>query len=148
MTTETCFLIRQQSHAQGTEGILLTPHGFSCKTMELPWRNNEQNISCINEGTYLCVVYFSNKFGKSYHVTDVDGRTWILCHTGNLAGDKSLGYKTHSAGCILLGKYHGFIEKQRAVLCSRPTVKRFMEVMEGQDFNLVVTNNIAIKSII
>jgi len=124
---------------QGTPGYLIAP-GFFCPTLELPWRNNKQNYSCITEGIYVCTLHNSPKFGLVYHITDVAGRTWILTHWGNLAGDRTLGYKTHSEGCVLLGSYRGKINGQRAVLLSLPMVKRFIDYMDRKDFELEIIN--------
>ena len=44
-------LVRLRMSDHGTEGILFFRH-FSCFTMELPWRENQRNISCIPAGIY------------------------------------------------------------------------------------------------
>ena len=56
---------------------------ISFDSLELPWEDNENNISCIPEGEYEVVTRYSQKYGKHYHVTDVEGRSWILIHAGN-----------------------------------------------------------------
>lgn len=131
---------RGRSGDQGTPGYLSTP-GFFCATLELPWRDNTPNISCISQGIYRCRLRKSPRFGWCYHVTDVYGRTWILTHSGNVAGDRSKGYLTHTNGCILQGKYHGKLGNQRAVLVSKTTVRRFIEHMDGQDFYLTILDH-------
>ena len=68
-------------------------------------------------------------------VRRVPNRTYILLHSGNYGGDKSKDYKTHTMGCILLGKKSGFLGGQVAVLNSRITVRAFMEEMDYQPFN-------------
>ena len=68
----------------------------------------------------------------------VNGRTWILTHSGNLAGDRKKGYRTHSYGCILLGKYFGSLDNQTAVLVSRTTLNRFIRFMGGTSFKLKI----------
>lgn len=69
---------------------------FSCVTLELPWRENQVNISCIPAGEYRYKLRFSP--GKQYYVLelqDVPGRTYIQVHIGNF---------THQIqGCILPG---------------------------------------------
>lgn len=122
---------------QGTEGILLAGD-FNCKTLELPWRDNERQISCIPPGEYDVEIRISNKYGRIYWVRRVPDRTYILVHSGNYAGDKSKNFKTHVMGCILLGKQHGYLGGQRAVLNSRLTVKSFMREMNYQEFKLNV----------
>ena len=127
------FRIRRSDH--GTQGIWVAGTHHCC-AIELPWRDNEQNISCIPADTYEVTLRRSPRFGLVYWLQDVDGRSYILTHWGNVAGDKSKGLKTHTAGCILLGKQFGIVWGQRAVLLSRITVKRFMAFMEGKDFTL------------
>jgi hypothetical protein len=131
------FLFRYLNSDQGTEGVLTT-EGFFCKTLELPWRNNKRNVSCIPDGEYKVAIRQSPRFGTVYHVKEVTGRTYILIHSGNFAGDKSKGYKTHVNGCILLGKKHGFLGEQRAVLNSRITIRKFMNFMQYEPFTLYV----------
>lgn len=130
-------IFRSKPTIYGTEGFLYTAN-FSCYTLELPWKDNQPNISCIPKGEYEVVVRNSPRFGKVYHVTEVKNRQHILIHAGNLAGDESKGLKTHVKGCILLGKYRGILEKQRAVLCSRPTVRAFMNALANNPFKLSI----------
>lgn len=128
-------LFRLQRSDQGTEGLLVYGE-FQCKTLELPWRENKKQISCIPAGEYNVEVRLSNKYGRIYWVRNVPNRTYILIHSGNFAGDISKGYKSHVMGCILLGKTMGYLGGQRAVLNSRITVRAFMEEMEYEPFKL------------
>ena len=131
------YLFRTVTSDQGTEGIFATD-GFFCKTLELPWRNNQRSISCIPSGEYIVKIRQSPKYGSVYWVTSVPNRSWILIHAGNVAGDVKKGFRTHVNGCILLGKKHGFLYNQRAVLTSRPTVRRFRSAMRDKTFKLIV----------
>jgi hypothetical protein len=63
----------------------------------------------------------------------------VLTHWGNWAGDIKLGYKTNSEGCILLGAKRGYLLNQKAILNSRITVKKFMRLMGGNKFELIIT---------
>lgn len=131
-------LKRQASSDTGTPGVLIFPDGSQLHTLELPWRNNIRQKSCIPEGSYRCQITQSPRFGRIYTVTGVEGRGNILIHSGNYAGDVDKGYKSHVQGCILLGKYFGTMDGQRAILLSRPTVRAFMDHMKGEPFTLVV----------
>ncbi len=133
-------LCRIATSDQGTEGVLLVGQ-FSCKTLELPWRDNTVRISCIPPGIYDAEIRHSNRYGKTYWVRHVPERTYILIHSGNLAGDKSMGFKSDAMGCILLGKRHGDLYGQRAVLNSRVTIKRFMRKMNDEKFKLNVVES-------
>lgn len=128
---------RERSDDQGTPGYLEAP-GFFCAVLELPWRDNARNRSCIPAGLYVCSERWSPKYGWCYQVTQVPERDYILFHPGNLAGDRELGYLTHTYGCILLGRYHGVLEHQKAVLASRPAVREFQEYMASEAFELEI----------
>ncbi len=130
-------LWRMKRSDHGTEGLLLTA-GFKCCTLELPWRENQRSISCIPAGEYEVRIRQSPKYGTIYHVKKVPDRSYILIHAGNWAGDVSKGFKTHVNGCILLGKKHGFLVNQRAVLTSRVYVRKFMNYMNLKEFKLEV----------
>ena len=130
-------LIRLRRSDQGTLGILLYEE-FKCYSLELPWRENQRNISCIPPGEYITEIRLSPRFGKVYWLKEVPNRSWILTHSGNWAGDVNKGYKTHVNGCILLGQKRGLLEGQLAVLNSRIMVNRFMDRMNYQPFSLRV----------
>jgi len=131
---KTVFLERFDTGDQGTLGNFVTD-GFSCKTIELPWLDNMENISCVPAGIYTVVLRKSPRFGWVYWLKDCI-REYILTHWGNLAGNMDSGFKTHSLGCILQGKWHGTLNGQKAVLLSRPTVNAFIDFMKGADFKL------------
>ena len=131
-------LVRLRESDHGTEGIFILG-AKNWRIMELPWRDNKTGLSCIPTGTYNCVVHHSRKYGRVWHVTGVDGRTWILIHNGNYAGDKLKGWKTHSMGCLIIGKKFGIIGKQRAVLASRVARREFQAATRGlKTFQLTI----------
>lgn len=130
------YLWRIRTSDQGTLGLLSTGQ----KTLELPWRNNKRSISCIPEGEYQCTIYHSRKYKTVYHIQDVPGRTAILMHSGNYAGSSAAGLKTHSRGCILIGKRFGTLDGQRAILSSRIGLREFMEMMDNRPFTLRIEN--------
>ena len=134
---KTAFIIRQSSDDHGTIGTLLT-EGFSAFVIELPWRDNLSNLSCIPVGEYEAVIRKSNKFGTVYWILKVKNRSYVLIHSGNFAGNTEKGFKTHSHGCIIIGKYVGKIEGQKAVLLSRNTLRQFMNHMGRESFKLII----------
>lgn len=135
-------IIRFAHSDQGTKGILAISGVEFCKTLELPWRDNAPRLSCIPCGQYDVRPRYSPKFGVCYEVQGVPGRKYILIHSGNVAGDTTRGYRSHVEGCILLGKYHGKLGQQEAVLYSAPTVREFFETMEQKPFKLLVEDAI------
>lgn len=130
-------LIRKQTSDQGTFGIF-SVLGFQCFIGELPWRNNVRNISCIPVGDYKVLLRESPKYGITYWISNVPNRSFILQHSGNWCGNVEKGYKTHTNGCQLFGKYMGELQGQKAVLLSRATLKKFMAVMVGEPYLLKI----------
>jgi len=70
-------------HAQGTNGQLLLRSERLCYTIELPWLNNQPQVSCIPEGRYELEKRYSTKFGVHLQVMNVPGRELILIHPAN-----------------------------------------------------------------
>lgn len=104
---------------------------FVCKTLELPWLDNQTSISCIPEGHYDVIPRTSQKYKNHLHVTDVPDRSYILIHWGNYAGSKNP--RTGSPdirGCILVGKSLTDINGDgiRDITSSKNTFKELMKV--------------------
>ena len=78
---------------EGTNGSLLHSGMLICSCIELPWRENRHQVSCIPEGTYVLVKRYSPHFQWHFEVMDVPGRDLILIHPAN---DAALELK----GCI------------------------------------------------
>lgn len=66
-----------------TVGTLYGPAGIVCNTIELAWRGNKSEISCIPEGLYPIMVGHSSKFGSVVRVMTVPGRSGIVLHAAN-----------------------------------------------------------------
>lgn len=131
-------LTREPDDDQGTFGQLRLPDGTEYCTLELPWRGNATGASCIPPGTYQVAMRNSPKFGQIYEVQNVPGRTAILIHSGNVAGDEAKGYNSHVEGCILLGLSKGKVGGQKAVQQSRAAITQFNEKMGGRPFTMTV----------
>lgn len=123
----------------GTPGDLYIDGRWFCHTLELPWRDNAPRVSCIPPGSYRIAVKNSPRFGRVYRLYSVPGRSEILIHSGNWAGDVALGYRSHVQGCILLGNRRGRLDGQTAVLVSKPAVTAFMERLEYKPSEIVIT---------
>jgi hypothetical protein len=74
-------LVRTYGKA-GTNGTL---KWVVCHTIELPWLNNQRNVSCIPEGRYQLKKGMTQKHGLHIRVKSVAGRDGILFHPGNEA---------------------------------------------------------------
>lgn len=94
-------LERQMYHTNATQGTLLV-NNETFDTIELPWKNNQINISCIPTGTYTYqrIQRQSNK-EPALWLRNVKDRTEILIHYGTKP--------QHSKGCILLPQMKKFL---------------------------------------
>lgn len=136
-------ILRLPSTNEGTPGVFSFGN-VAIHTLELPWRDNRPQLSCIPAGTYQLAWKRSPKFGMVYHVTSVPGRSAVLIHPANFAGDSALGLDTQLHGCIApcmrLGKLrnsHGAM--QLAGLVSKPAVQRFHEWANAEPVELEIT---------
>jgi hypothetical protein len=119
------------AYLQDVDGNIL----FQFKTLELPWKDNLRNVSCIPEGTYTAKVRFSKKYSRHIHIQDVEGRSLILIHWGNYAG--SLNPKTGHPdirGCVLVGSAHKDINGDGItdIVNSKNTFKAIMAVVSDE----------------
>lgn len=106
---------------------------FTCRTLELPHRNNEPNISCIPALEYECRWTLSPKFKLyTYEVLDVPNRSGIRLHP--------LTFFPQTRGCIGLGDSHKDIDidGELDLIHSGQTLKRFEEIMGHEDFWLII----------
>jgi hypothetical protein len=139
----TAEIVREPSTCDGTFG-LFTLTGAKADvsplvlhSLELPWKDNARNVSCIPVGEYDCAHMYSPRFlRRLYRVLEVPGRDGILFHSGNVAGDKSIGLRSEVEGCILLGLSVGALHGQRAVLSSAEAVRRLEGALGGREFRL------------
>ncbi len=131
-------LTRYESSFQGTFGKMVV-EGSVFYTLELPDEDNASNYSCIPKGTYTCLWTHSEHFCRDmYEVTAVPGRAGIRIHSANLAGDDRKGWKKQLNGCIALGEAVGSIDGQKAILLSKPAIRRFEGILGGKEFILEV----------
>lgn len=84
-------LLQRSYFKEGTNGTLFVNGKFFCFTIELPWRDNKRNISCIPEGVYEIQPRFSKKFQHHLIVKNIKGRSYILFHPANYANKELLG---------------------------------------------------------
>jgi hypothetical protein len=78
---------------EGTNGQLTCNGKLICKTIELPWKENERGVSCVPEGKYFIKKRYSAKHGFHLELLDVPSRSLILIHPANHA-------LTELNGCI------------------------------------------------
>jgi hypothetical protein len=128
-----------------TEGdLVVTKSGkeiFTCKVLELPWKNNSRNVSCIPAGTYEAVKHNSPKFGPSFWLQNVIGRSEILMHFGNFAGSKNPRTRIpDTRGCLLPGKSFTDIDGDGIldVTHSKATMEHLFSIMP-QQFPIIIS---------
>lgn len=78
-------LLIRTYYTNGTNGALFVYNKPFCYTIELPWRDNLPQVSCIPEGTYSLVKRHSEKFRDHLLVENVQDRSLILIHPANNA---------------------------------------------------------------
>ena len=76
---------------------------FECKTIELPWKENKHDVSCIPEGKYNVKKVISPTKGLCFILENVPNRSAVEIHIGNFAAGK----KVDTLGCILPGMSFG-----------------------------------------
>ena len=132
-------LIRQKglSNSRQTCGrfILIDDKGdtiYQCASLELPWKDNQRNVSCIPEGKYNVSKKDSPKFGKgTFAINDVPGRSNILIHPGN--------FTREIQGCILLGERFSDIDKDKItdVVRSRATINKVKSLADTFELTII-----------
>jgi hypothetical protein len=139
----TATLARAPSSPDGVFGRLVFP-GFSCYTVEMPWKGNQRNKSCIPLGVYECVWRGLVGNAPAWRVLNVPGRTGVLIHIGNHAGDVDMGRMANSEGCILPGSYIALVPNvsgnrlQFGVGSSRAALEKLYSLIGRSGFTLSV----------
>lgn len=117
--------------ADQTLGALLDGDTPFCLTLELPWKNNANDISCIPVGSYRAVrAIYASRY-TSFLLQDVPGRTGIFLHKGN--------FTTDSRGCIILGERFDVLVNPKtgqmvnSVSSSGDAYNEFMDRLKGVD---------------
>ena len=101
------------------------------KTLELPWLDNKNNVSCIPKGTYEVKWTYSGTFKRyTYEVMNVPGRTGIRFHSAT--------YYTDLKGCIACGYEYADVNKDGTtdIIQSRIAIKDLEEFFGKKPFTL------------
>lgn len=131
----TSLLLKRHCTDVANFGLLIGPGNIPIAvTLELPWRNNKRQVSSIPQGVYLCKRVLSPKFGDTFEVTGVKGRSSILFHGGNTTAD--------TLGCILVGRGFDLIDGTTpGIFESKKTFNKFLQLLKDTDsFHLHVIN--------
>lgn len=130
-------LARDSTGDEGTFGTLRLEDSHWASG-ELPWRDNQPDISCVPPGTYVAKWQLSPRHGWCYHLLGVPGRSGVEIHPANWMGDASKGYRCDLRGCVALGIAAGRLEGQNALLESRDAVAAFNEKADREDLEITI----------
>ncbi len=123
-------LMRLRDNGNATYGIFSVyknrKSALDLVTLEPSSFFNLQFISCIPVGKYIMVKRYSDAYGWHFHIKDVDGRTMILIHAGNLY--------TNTEGCIVPGKRFGYVNNDHIidVVKSRASLDELLELLPDE----------------
>lgn len=100
---------------------------FQCLTLELSWKDNKRNISCIPLGNYKGeILDYSSSFNYPHiWIKDVPNRGGIKVHIGNKYNE--------IRGCVIVGDKWKDINNDniKDVVNSRVTLEKLLEYLEG-----------------
>ena len=117
-------ILRVAGTAESTYGVFLNQHGVPFTlTLERAWLDNAKGQSCIPDGTYVCKRVNSPKFGDTFEITEVPGRSAILFHKGNLFSD--------SHGCVIVGESFEPVGATVGITASTKGYEQFKELTVG-----------------
>jgi hypothetical protein len=141
--------IRDETGDEGTFSLgMLTEGGQRLgwwNFIELPWRDNAPERSCIPPGTYTARVVDSEHFHrKVYALEGVPGRAAIEMHPGNFAGDVALGFHSDLKGCMAPGTARSELlapsgVMQKAVLNSAQALDELLVATGGEPIEIVIS---------
>lgn len=121
----------EENDKWGTFGVMRIQKRVFCVTLEPPDLLNKVGSSNIPEQQYNCVRHTSPRFGETFLITKVPGRSLVLFHAGNTVD--------HTEGCIILAQYWGKLQGERAALNSGHTFRNFMQIMASyNEFHLTI----------
>lgn len=109
--------------------LLDNDNNLLCYTLELPWKDNAPQISCIPEGIYQVIPHNSLEHPNTWEITGVPGRSEILIHNAN--------FVSQLEGCIAVGSSIGMLEGQLAALNSVVTMDKLRSILPS-DFTLEI----------
>jgi hypothetical protein len=125
-------LVRVAKSTEATYGVLIQGSIPFAVTLEDPWRDNQREVSCIPAGSYSCVRVQSPRFGNTFEVRNVPGRSHILFHKGNTSED------TH--GCILVGEQFNPVLGRPGITASKEGFEEFLRITTmTNEFTLDIT---------
>ena len=107
---------------------------FECCTLELPYLENETNISCIPIGVYELEVYDSPSKGIVYLFRNTIDRNYVEIHVGNRYDQIE--------GCVLIGSDYFDLNNDgyKDVVDSRSTLNKLLQSTNREKIILTIIN--------
>ncbi len=157
---KTATLTRMPDDLRQTLGVITSTdgQGFTAKTLELPWKENDNNISCIPKGEYPCRYTRSPRLSAeslarwlkknqgakeadcpeeikniyTYEIFDAQNRAGCRFHAANFA--------RQLRGCVALGSGTKDIDMDgmNDVTHSGNTIAAFEKFMNYEPFKLII----------
>lgn len=122
----TYILMRIAENQYGMFGVMIDDQNIPfVLTLELPWMQNQHDISCIPNGTYKVKRVETEHHGIVFQIMNVHNRSGILIHWGNLIKD--------SKGCVLIGEQFEPINGLPGISASGAGFAEFMEKLKDVD---------------
>ena len=98
----------------GTNGKIQYQNRLMMYSIELPWKDNLAQVSCIPEGRYELVKRWSPKFNRHLQVMNVSQRENILIHPAN---DAMHGRRHHDLSRCTAGDRNN--DREQSGCCGR-----------------------------
>mgnify|MGYP003625496884 CR=1 FL=1 len=128
-------LIRDTINDVSTMGKLFLNGEEFCDTLELPWKQNQRNISCIPAGEYDARLRLPRESATREYIhlliKDVPNRSYILVHIGNTTSD--------TQGCILVGQSRKQHFVGNSTLAMDLLIKEILN-LGGENIKLIIKN--------
>lgn len=121
-------LARNRTSDRGTPGSLILADWRTFRTIELPWRDNREDVSCIITGVFpLWVIERTKKFPYPHiGVGDVPGRSGVRIHRANRP--------SQLLGCVAPGLAPYGFRTEDGVASSTDALERIVDaVRKGDD---------------
>lgn len=108
------------------------------KSIELPWKDNQHDISCIPEGEYICTPYTSpTKIPPNvFLLQNTAPRTSVEIHVANFASDLKACIAPGLDFAIILNKHSNKVEA--AVSSSSAALEKLKVITNYQPFKLII----------
>jgi hypothetical protein len=121
---------RKMSTNSCTMGYLSVNNKALFYTLELPWKNNINQISCIPAGSYNGVLRYDHTDKWRIELIGVPNRGNVQIHVGN--------YTKQTKGCVLLGENAN--TNACSVSSSKSAYKKFKKAFYGSETPIQTPN--------